>query len=326
MQKNKENISKIEKDDLKLLLELFNDGRESFSQLGKKCLISKEVVRYKYLRLKEIKIIKKIVPIIDFFRIGLNLYRLQIKFEPIDENQKNIFIEYLKSLNKIILVDEVYGKWDLVIHFYLKNNKEFDLIYDDLIEKHGELIEEKLFTIITNISYFPPNYLLENSNREEIKIGNKYSNLIIDENQNNIILKLFEDGRQNLVNIADKLETSINNIKYHMKELQKKEILIKTIPIINSKKLGFEHFNIKLELLKPNEKKKLINQLKSNLNVVQIIESLGKYDLEFDCEFEKVHNLIELINNIRKEIKIKDYEILFDNDEILNEIYLKKLN
>ncbi len=311
--------------DKRLLLELFNDSRASFTTIAEQIGVSKEVCRYNYEKMLESKVIKKIIPIIDFYRLGFNIYRLHIKLEPISNEEKLAFIEKIKKIKKLVWVDEIYGKWDLLIHLYLENNSEFDIIYNQLLNENGSIIEDKVMTIITNITYYSPNYLIEDSKRYEIEIGGEYKKQDIDESKKIIINSFFEDARVPIVNIASKLNLTLNAVKYQIKGLKEEGIIKGFIPIIDYEKYGYEHFNVKIELLKPNQKEEFIRAIKTNPNVTLLIESLGKYDIEFDCEYQKVQILLQLITEYKKKFKIKDYEITFDNHEVMIESYHKNL-
>lgn len=318
-------MNKIDNLDKKIILQLFENARQSNIQIAKNIYSSKEVVSYRIKNLIKKEIIQKIIPLIDFSKLGFSIYRLQIKLNPISEEEKKKFIKYVENIQNINWVDEIVGKWHIVILFYIKNSNEFNFIYEKLIEDFGYLIDEKEFSIISSIYYYPPNYLCE-SKRFEIVTGKFYDHIEIEDNAKLIIKELFINGRISYIDLASKLNVSISTIKYHMKYLKDKSILVGFQPILNINKLGYEHFKVVLNISNPKERILLEKELKINPNIVHITNSIGNYDFEFECEFEKVQELLNLLENIKKRIKLKEYEIIYNNEEFLiNELSLKML-
>jgi hypothetical protein len=72
-----------------------------------------------------------------------------------------------------------------------------------------------------------------------------------------------------------------------------------------------------LELSDPSEKNKLRELLSNNPNVIYITDSLGKYDLEFECNYENMHRLLAELSVIESHISIRKYDIIFTNEEII---------
>lgn len=135
--------------------------------------------------------------------------------------------------------------------------------------------------------------------------------------QKAIIAELHKDSRQPLMKIAANIGVSIATVKYHLKILRGKGILLGFRPVLDTHLLGYEHFKVVLELANPSERKKLKEMLRLEPNVVYITDSLGRYDLEFEAEYEHVNSLLVFIERIKKEISLKTFDIIYKNEEIL---------
>ena len=309
----------IDVKDRKLILALYKDGRATTSRLAKQIGTSQEVALYRLNRLRK-GILKQVVPIIDYSLLGYNTYRIQLKFAPMPAEEKAAFLEEIKAIPQLSWLVLTSGSWDAVLLLNIKDNLEFVKIYNMMKDKYGSKLQSQLMTIVNKITHLPPTYLLPQE-RESIVTSINQKSHDLDENQKQILLCLFEDGRKSLVDMGKELKLSITTIRYHLDILEKKRILLGFKPVIDISLLGYEHFKVVLELEDPSKRINLASQLKMNHNVVYITESLGKYDLEFEAEYQHTSELLEYIESIRSTISIKSFEIIFNNkEEVVNRI------
>ena len=108
---------KIDKTDKKILLELYKNGRINYSELSKKLKTSKEVINYRIKKLTEKQIILKTIPIINYSKLGYNIYRLQIKFTNISKEKKTELIKKFEKLPNISWIVSLEGNCDRVLLF-----------------------------------------------------------------------------------------------------------------------------------------------------------------------------------------------------------------
>lgn len=311
-------MKKLDKIDKRMIIELFRDGRVPVNHLAKAIGVSKEVALYRLKRLQKQGIIKQFIPVVDLSPTGVNIYRLQLKFRPINNQQFDEFIHYVKQMPQLSWLVNLQGQWDMALLFWIQSVDEFKKLYDSLIEQFGSLIEDKLFTIVTSIEHYPPTYLSAGE-REPIltqqpQTDERYS---LDKNQQLILQELYEDARKPMHEIAKSINVSITTIIYHLKILKRKKIIVGFRPVLDIEKLGYEHFKVTLELNDPSQKKLIKQHLVMNDNVVYITESMGRYDIEFEAEYSKVGELLDFLENVKKEIDIRKFEMIFKNEEII---------
>ncbi len=314
--------------DKNIIKELFLNSRASNKEIGKRLRASKEVINYRITKLKEKGIIKKFIPIINFFRTGHYIYRIQFKFR---NKYKETWEDFFKQIPQTSWIVELQGYWDLVVLFWIKDNEEFFAILEKIYDRFGEELQEILFTMVASIYNLPPNFALDEASRlnnfyykigSDIREKNKLS-----ETEIAIISELLQDGRASVLSISKKINVSATAVNYNIKKLKKEGIILAFVPVIDHKKLNLTHLKITLNLLNPAQKNKLRGFLLTSGNVIYVTESYGKYDLEFEYISEKVEQLFSFINEIQQITPLKNHEIIYDNKEILiNEIPRKVKN
>ncbi|MGM5484012.1 MAG: Lrp/AsnC family transcriptional regulator [Nanobdellota archaeon] len=301
----------------KILYELFKKGRIQNTELAKKVGISKETATYRLNKLEKTNILKKIVPIINYSALGLQIYRVQFKLKT--KEKKEEFKQYLKGVKGISWLVSITGDWDVAVLFLYKNHIEFKHRLDEILNDKGHMVKNKLISIVTSITHLSPNYLIGGDKiiyitEDSTKINN------LSDNEKKIIIELMKDGRQSVLKIAEKLKISATAITYNLKELRKKNIIMAFKPIINIELLGYEHFKVMIQLYDPSKKKIVRETLKNSPNVVYITEALGIFDIEFEAEFEKNKELLELIEKIEDKALINKFDIIYENkEELINQ-------
>jgi len=313
-------ISDIDKKDSRLLLALYEDGRMTTTQLAKRAGISQEVAVYRLKRLKERGLLRNITPIINVAALGLTSYRLQLKLRPTTAERQEAFEAYLRTLPQLSWLVRLAGPWDLAVLLNSKDNEEFWMIYNELFKQFGDLIDRKLFTIVTSITHLAPTYLLT-TRREPLVQELHLQQYRLEENQTKVLRSLFEDGRKSILEIARECALSATTVKYHLNRLRERGIILGFLPLLNVSVLGYEHFKVTLRLDNPAKKGVVREILLQEPNVVYITESLGYYDLEFECEYHKAADVLKLLEQLKSKIHIREEEIIFRNEEIVvNEV------
>jgi len=79
--KDRKILYEVDLKDRKILYELDYDSRQSFSQIGKKVGLHKNIILYRVKRLMEKGIIRYFYTVIDSFKLGYNSFRMYIVFQ-----------------------------------------------------------------------------------------------------------------------------------------------------------------------------------------------------------------------------------------------------
>jgi len=148
---------KIDNMDKEILLELSNNARKSFTEIGKKVGLSYWAVSQRYKNLMKKGIIIMLKPRINFKELGYCYYHLMIELN--DNNIKQDIINYFSEHPHCNFIMEYVGIYDLQIEFVLEKEKISDVIMD-FREKFGdkiasyellEIIDEYLINLMKKI-------------------------------------------------------------------------------------------------------------------------------------------------------------------------------
>lgn len=301
----------LDKKDKQILSELYLNGRASQSELGKKCGVSKEMVNYRIKRFSKEEIITKIVPLIDFSILGYSIYRLHLRTRGMTiENREKMILKF-KEVKGLNFIATYQGDWDISLYFYCKSQFDFMRYYDQVLEDFSEVIVDKVVTLIKSMTYLSPNYICDGRREEVVILDSGDTPIKLDLTGQGLIEELLEDGSKSLVDISNNKGLAVNTVKYNLNKLKSNKIIKGFIPKLNLSKLGYEHFKVLVILENVNSKKALRNLLLQEPSVVQIIESVGRYDLEFEAHFKETQALLNFLDLIKSKIEIKEFEILY---------------
>lgn len=302
----------LDKLDKKIITELSKNARASNSHIGKKISKSKEVVNYRIKRLTDEGIIKKFIYTLNFNKIGYNLYTIKLKFK---EKNKEAWFEFFKQMPQTRWIAELKGSWDLMVIFWIRKNKDFFNIIEQINQEFGENKQDMLMTIIDTIYYPSLGFISEEkqSLSHEISLTDE-EEIKINQIDMRILKELMKNSRISVLSIARKLNITAANAQYHLSKLIRNKVINKFIPEIDYSKIGLTEFKVMINLLNPSLKQSAITKLTYKKGVTYITKSYGKYDLEFGFVAEKVKSLFDFMTELSKEFKL-DYEVLYVDEE-----------
>ncbi|MBU7033103.1 MAG: Lrp/AsnC family transcriptional regulator [Theionarchaea archaeon] len=126
---------KLDSLDKKILSELQDDATISYKDLAVKIGAPESTIYDRTKRLKEKKIIKTIVPLLDSDRLGiLTTAFIRVSIDNISEIRE--ITEQLAKLDEVLEVHEISGEWDILIKVKVRNNRE---LRDLEVEKIGKI-------------------------------------------------------------------------------------------------------------------------------------------------------------------------------------------
>lgn len=103
------------------------------------------------------------------------------------------------------------------------------------------------------------------------------------DDRDKLLLELLQkNGRESLTSLAKALSLSIDSTNKRIKKLQEKGIIAKFGIFIDPKALGYEliaNVQIKLHNINEGELNDFVSALKSHKNVIELITTLGDYDI-----------------------------------------------
>jgi len=304
------NIVKLDEYDKKLLYELDKDAHISISKLAKKLRRSKQFVEYRIKRLENNKVVLGYHAIIDASKLGFFTYRAYFKFQQTTTKDEEEFVEFLKKYENIWTIVRMHGKWDYAFFLGVKTIREFHNIWDEIILKYKRNIKTHNVAVYAPIINFNRTFFTDKKVEIIERIYGDGEKVKFDQKDFEIIKLYAVNVRTPLVEIAKKLNLSLNTIRYRIKELEKKKIICGYKLDINLEVLGYTGYRVDIHLISTEKNKELYQFCEYNKNIYQIIKSIGGADFEISVVVKDLYELLKLMNETKEQFKdvINDYE------------------
>lgn len=294
-------MEEIDLKDRKILYELDTNSRQSFSRLGKKVGLHKDVIAYRVKKLQEKGIIKCFYTEIDDYKLGYLRYRFYFKYQYSDPVIKEEIINFFIKNKYTRIIHSTEGHYNLVVISDVKGISKCFSVWETIIKKYREYFSDQVFSIIFKAYIYRYSFLLDRKNKDrEVRIKSiLYGSdeiIKIDDLDNQILKIISQNSRIQTIEIAKKLNTTAITIKNRIKKLKEAGV-IKAFRInIALPKLGYHRYKVDI-ILKDYEKlQKIIKYIEKNPNLDEVVLSIGHADLE----------LIFILNNADQLRKIMD--------------------
>lgn len=319
---HREGISKAKLDlkDKKILSLLCQNARTPSTAISKKVGLSRDAVSYRINNYIKKGIIQGFRTIIDISKLGYDSYHIFLQLnQPKREIEENM-IRKFKGYNFVRAILKFHGRYDYELSLIAKNLREFDEIFNRIIEDCSDYLQDyEILPIIKSYkitSTFPRNFYDFNIS---YKGKGNQSPIKTDEIDKKILLIISEDASIPFYKIAEKLNLSPDTVNYRIKKLIDSGIILNFVPIINYASLNYNIYAVLLRInnLKDQKESALRQFLNIDNNVLWAVKTLGRYNvLTYICvkNTEDLHQtLIGLRNYFPNDIK--DYETLIAYEE-----------
>jgi DNA-binding Lrp family transcriptional regulator len=312
--------------DREILFHLSLNGRSNLAQLSKKTKLSKEVIHYRLKNLEKSGVIEGYYAVVNTYKIGKVFFRVYMKTINMTTRIEKKFIEFLKNHPKVTWVVEVDGDFDFLYVVWANDIIEFEKVYKEINDKFGKYMQEKFFSVMTNVYYFKYKYLVGREDGTFKLTGGELEYPKLDDLDLKLLSLLSNEGRLPLVEIASRLNTNSKLIKTRMKRLEKLGIITCYNVKINHNLLGYAQRKVMLNLndISSETVKKLISFITFHKSTIYITMAIGQYDIEFEMMesgHQDFHNLLkDLKNNFPGLIK-NYYTVIFYNEPKVGQFY-----
>ncbi len=320
---------KIDKKDMKLLLELDINSRQSIQQLAKKVGLSKDAIQYRIKKHQAAGVIKTFRATIDTGKLGLIGFRVLLKFRKTSPKKEEEIKERLLKNKHLMWAVEVKGSWDMTLWFPYKTiNQFYEEVWNDLIEKFGNYIDKKEFGITNKIIYFSRDHLFGGSSTKktlQIQISSLPEIEKIDNKDIEILKLLTKDARMSIVEISKKINISTKTVLSRIRKLEKIKIIVGYRTEFDMNKLGYFYYKLHLNLSNTTPEK--TNQIKRFIYTSPITlywdEIIGGSDIEADLQMKDKNELELFIKELKTRFNeiIQSYEVLTYSREIVEKYF-----
>lgn len=319
---------KLDKIDKRILYELDRNARIPDTRLAKIVGRSKESVRYRIKQLQKKGIILGFTVWIDPARIGYTSGKIYLNLANEPEKKKE-FIDYVKKDKRAFWVGVAEGAWNVGLTYFVKSNREFFDLKNDLFSKFKDLILESHTAVLISVEICDKTFLY-NAETNWNTLIKTYNNYQLEEIEKKVLKEIFKNSRINVVDIARKHNTTVDIVRNRMKKLEQKGIIANYKVIIDFNKLGFEFFKTFLYFknLNKEDEERLMEYTRKVPEIIHMVKQISPWDVELEimCESYLQYNKIisdltkEFVNIIQKvETAIMHENYVFPADEMIFE-------
>ncbi len=316
-------MKEVHLSDRRILLELDDNCRSSLNQIGKRVRLSKEVVNYRIKRLEDLGIIQGYRAVIDFSKLGIQSYRMYLKFQNTSQTKEQEIIDFLKNNKRVWWLGRATGWIDLDFGIWVTSDPEFYLFLKEFLSRYRPFIQKEYLSKIIEYIHNLRVYLTDKKGNESkpLVIG---SGILIetDLTDRKILSLLAHQGRISLVEIASKVKLTPEAVKYRIKRLEREKVILGYKALINTSKLGMQYFKVDMFLEDFSKLKMLEAYCHYHSNIVYIDRTIGGSDLEFDLEVKDVSQMLSILSEMKEKFSntIRNFEY-FSVVEIYKTIY-----
>ena len=310
--------AKLDLKDKKILALLCQNARTSSTAIAKKVGLSRDAVSYRINNYIKNNIIIGFKTIIDISKLGYDSYHLFLQLnQPKKEIEKEL-INKFKNYNFVRAILKFHGKFDYELAIIAKDLKEFDSIFNKIIEDCSDYLQ--YYEILPIIKSYKITSTLPRS-FYDFKINNitKDQKIEMDETDRKILSVISEKASIPFYTIAKNLNLSPDTIIYRIKKLINSGIIINFTPVINYASLNYNIYAVLLQInnLKDQKESTLKQFLNSDKNILWAVKTLGKFNVLIYVCVNNTEDLHETLLNLRNYFPndIKDYETLIAYEE-----------
>lgn len=306
--------------DKKILFELDKNSRITLAKLSKRVRLSKEVVFHRINNLVKRGFILRFQTVVSTYRLGYQSYKLYFKLQNLTlKTRKRIENFFIKN-ESVYWIGNCQGKWDMIIAVWTKNIQEFGKFQDEILNKFSSYIQERQVSFSRKSLQFNRRWFY-NDNKETIEIdfGEDFGEVNLDKIDLEILKHLANNSRIKITELAEKIKVSITVIRYRMKHLQENKVIVGYKCSLNPKLMGYETCKSFVSFKEINEEKRdrIINYCKTIPNIINIVFTIGSWDMEIEFEVKNFEEYYKTMNIIQEEFKdiIKSYDSVLISSE-----------
>lgn len=310
---------KLDNKDKQILYELDRNSRQTDKEIGKKVGLARNSIAYRIERLINKKVITKFITLINPVKFNKSIFKLYLRVDGTTDSLK----QYLLKEKDVFWVTKCEGSWNLIIAIWTFSTYELYKFIQRLITKFGSQINAKEISSQIEVPFFNRAYLTNTKGSVKCFWGGELKKVKIDGLDIQILKLLSTNSRINSVKMAQLLNSSARIIRYRIKLMEKKGIILSYSIQLNVASFGFDYYKTIIQFKQGNmlEEKKLIEYCKNQGNILYYIKSLGAWDLELEWEISEYKELVRKFDEMRNKFPnlIKGAEHLLITEEYKGE-------
>lgn len=309
---------KLDSYDRRILFELDKNARITTTKIGKNIRKSKQFVDYRIKRLEEEGVLTGYITVIDYSKLGYQSIRVYFKFHDITPEKQDELENNLIKDKEVWWLVTTEGQWDVAYALAVKNVLEFYDYWDKIMTKYRKHISKRSIVIYTHIRQYPKSYIVSQKNTERgTLVGASKEVIVVDKLDIQLLKILSDNGRMPLLEIANKLDTSPQVIRNHIKKLEEKKIIQGYRALIDVSFLGYRYYKSYINLLNTERLQELEQFCLQHPNILNVNRTIGGRDFEIELQAKSFDEFDSIMNELRREFAgmIDDYEFVIAREE-----------
>ncbi|MBT3397965.1 Lrp/AsnC family transcriptional regulator [archaeon] len=270
----------LDKIDRKILFELDKNCRVSSTKLARLVNKSRQTVEYRINNLVKNGIITGFKASVNPHKLGKKLYKIYLNLKNIKQKKVELF-EFLRRSNQVYWIGECSGMWDMIFGIFAEDNIDFWNFKNRLISNFRDIILEEKGDEIVEVNQFPKMYFTGEQS-DSTTFGGKVITNILDKKDMEILSVISREARSNVVEIAEKTNTTPSIVMTSLKKMEEKKIIIQYRLEVDIDKLGLENYKILIELNKfsHSDALRLIGFCSRHKEVQYLIRDMWNIEIE----------------------------------------------
>jgi len=209
-----------------------------------------------------------------------------------------------------LIIYRTNGQYDLAAGFLVRSLEEYQQIYDNFLREFRKYVAHKAVSLFLSYQHFSRNYLVDKKRQDYsvMTIGN--NDLFSYDEKDLLLLNVIkENARITLLDLARELKMTPAGVKYKLRNLEKKKVILGYKLLLDFSKLGYQYFKVDLELGDLSIVSSLSQYILQHPNVIYRDITLGGSDFEFDCEFKSDLEFYQFMDELKRSFpqKIRNY-------------------
>lgn len=296
-------MEKIDLKDRKILYQLDLDSRQSFSQIGKKVGLHKDVVAYRVNKLQEKGIIKNFYTVIDTSPLGYTHPRFYLNFQYANPEIKEEIIDYFVKSKHVGFVHETEGHYDLALVMVVKNVPKFNYFWEKTMIKYRDYFANQMFSLYLRESMYRYSFLfdedtIERSDRTKVEVFGGEKKVEIDDLDHKILKLITPNARMPTIEIAKKLDSTAITINNRIKKLMELGVIKAFKVNVDFPKLGYKFYKTDINLKEPKKRSTILKYIEANPSLNHIMKSIGYVDIELMFYLRNANQLHEIMREL----------------------------
>jgi len=292
-------MEKLDLKNQKILYYLDLNSRQSFSQVGKKVGLHKNIVAHRIKGLQEKGIIVRFNTLIDTLKLGYNCMRFYLNFQYVTPEIKKEIIDHFVNFKRTQVVVSLDGSVELSVFFLAKNVSEIHSFWQKTLSSYRDYFAEQIIAPFVGENIYPKSFLL-NEKDDRINLIVRRGGEIVDYDDLDfkILQLLAHNSRIPTIDIAKELNLTTITIRKRIKRLIDLGVILRFHITINWELIGYQWFKVDLYLKDYNKIYEILRYIETNPHLVYIDKTFGYADLELELIVNNVDQLKQIIEDI----------------------------